>query len=50
MRTPPKKVSEQVSAEIVQNGDGFEVRPPEWAAGGSRVSVDWTLPLPRSGK
>src|SRR6266446_6887456 len=33
-----KKLSKQVSAEIVQNGDGYEVRPT--GAGNSRVSVD----------
>src|SRR6266853_6095744 len=41
-----KKVSEQVSAEIVQNGDGFEVRPTG-VGGGSRVSVDLDVTVPK---
>src|SRR6266851_8254492 len=40
-----KKLSKQVSAEIVQNGDGYEVRPT--GAGNSRVSVDIDITLPR---
>src|SRR6266478_4798289 len=42
-----KKVSEQVSAEIVQNGDGFEVRPTGVGGGGSRVSVDLDVTVPK---
>src|SRR6266853_1488304 len=42
-----KKVSEQVSAEIVQNGDGFEVRPTGVGGGGSRVSVDMDVTVPK---
>src|SRR6266436_22557 len=40
-----KKLSKQVSAEIVQNGDGYEVRPT--GAGNSRVSVDMDITLPK---
>ncbi len=40
-----KKLSKQVSAEIVQNGDGYEVRPT--GAGNSRVSVDMDVTLPK---
>jgi DUF4097 and DUF4098 domain-containing protein YvlB len=42
-----KKVSEQVSAEIVQNGDGFEVRPTGVGGGRSRVSVDMDVTVPK---
>jgi hypothetical protein len=40
-----KKLSEQVSAEIVQNGDGYEVRPT--GAGNSHVSVDMDVTVPK---
>jgi DUF4097 and DUF4098 domain-containing protein YvlB len=40
-----KRLSEQVSAEIVQNGDGFEVRPS--GIGNSRVSVDMDITVPK---
>jgi DUF4097 and DUF4098 domain-containing protein YvlB len=40
-----KRLSEHVSAEIVQNGDGYEVRPT--GAGNSRVSVDMDITVPR---
>jgi Toastrack DUF4097 len=40
-----KKVSEHVSAEIVQNGDGYEVRPTG-GGGNSRVSVDMDITVP----
>jgi len=42
-----KKLSEQVSAEIVQNGDGFEVRPTGLGGRGSRVSVDMDVTVPK---
>ena len=42
-----KKVSERVSAEIVQNGDGFEVRPTGVRGGNSRVSVDLDITVPK---
>ena len=42
-----KRLSERVSAEIVQNGDGFEVRPTGAAGGGSRVSVDMDITVPK---
>jgi hypothetical protein len=41
-----KRLSEQVSAEIVQNGDGFEVRPTG-GGGNSRVSVEMDIALPK---
>jgi hypothetical protein len=41
-----KKVSERVSAEIVQNGDGYEVRPTG-SGGNSRVSVDLDITVPK---
>jgi len=40
-----KKLSDQVSAEIVQNGDGYEVRPT--GAGNSHVSVDMDIAVPK---
>jgi hypothetical protein len=42
-----KKVSDKVSAEIVQNGDGFEVRPTGLSGRGSRVSVDIDVAVPK---
>src|SRR6266849_2353966 len=42
-----KKLSEQVSAEIVQNGDGYEVRPTGVGGGNSRVSVDMDITVPK---
>jgi hypothetical protein len=42
-----KKVSERVSAEIVQNGDGFEVRPTGVGGGNARVSVDMDITVPK---
>jgi hypothetical protein len=42
-----KKLSEQVSAEIVQNGDGFEVRPTGVRGGNSRVSIDMDISVPK---
>ncbi|HXN53338.1 MAG TPA: DUF4097 family beta strand repeat-containing protein [Candidatus Acidoferrum sp.] len=42
-----KRLSEQVSAEIVQNGDGFEVRPTSIGGGNSRVSVDMDITVPK---
>jgi len=41
-----KRLSEQVSAEIVQNGDGYEVRPTG-GGGNSRVSVDLDISIPK---
>ncbi|MCU1243327.1 MAG: hypothetical protein JWO71_4053 [Candidatus Acidoferrum typicum] len=40
-----KKLGEHVSAEIVQNGDGYEVRPTGGA--NSRVSVDMDISVPK---
>jgi hypothetical protein len=42
-----KRLGEKVSAEIVQNGDGFEVRPIGVGGGGSRVSVDLDITVPK---
>jgi hypothetical protein len=42
-----KRLGEKVSAEIVQNGDGFEVRPTGVGGGGSRVSVDMDITVPK---
>jgi Toastrack DUF4097/LiaI-LiaF-like transmembrane region len=42
-----KKVSDKVSAEIVQNGDGFEVRPTGLSGRGSRVSGDIDVAVPK---
>jgi len=42
-----KKASERVSAEIVQNGDGFEVRPTGVGGGNARVSVDMDITVPK---
>src|SRR3984893_601832 len=41
-----KKLSDRVSAEIVQNGDGYEVRPTG-SAGNSRISVDMDITVPK---
>jgi Putative adhesin/Domain of unknown function (DUF5668) len=41
-----KRVSEKVSAEIVQNGDGYEIRPTG-GSGNSRVSVDMDITVPK---
>jgi hypothetical protein len=41
-----KKLSERVSAEIVQNGDGYEVRPTG-SGGNSRVRVDMDVTVPK---
>src|ERR1700732_5282263 len=41
-----RRKSEGVSAEIVQNGDGYEVRPTG-AGGDSRVSVDLNVVVPK---
>jgi hypothetical protein len=40
-----KRMSEHVSAEIVQNGDGFEVRPT--GVGNSRISVEMDITVPK---
>jgi Domain of unknown function (DUF5668)/Putative adhesin len=42
-----KRLGEKVSAEIVQNGDGFEVRPTGVGGGRSRVSVDMDITVPK---
>jgi Putative adhesin/Domain of unknown function (DUF5668) len=41
-----RKLGERVSAEIVQNGDGYEVRPTG-SGGNSRVSVDMDITVPK---
>ena len=40
-----KKLSERVSAEIVKNGDGYDVNPT--GGGNSRVSVDLDITVPK---
>jgi Putative adhesin/Domain of unknown function (DUF5668) len=42
-----KRLSGQVSAEIVQNGDGYEVRPTGVGGGNSRVSMDLDITVPK---
>jgi len=42
-----KRLGGQVSAEIVQNGDGFEVRPTGVGGGNSRISVDMDITVPK---
>jgi DUF4097 and DUF4098 domain-containing protein YvlB len=41
-----RKLGERVSAEIVQNGDGYEVRPTG-SGGNLRVSVDMDISVPK---
>src|SRR5713226_6025162 len=41
-----KRMGENVSAEIVQNGDGYEVRPTG-TSGDARVSVDMDVAVPK---
>jgi Putative adhesin/Domain of unknown function (DUF5668) len=41
-----KRLGEKVSAEIVQNGDGYEIRPTG-GGGNSRISVDMDITLPK---
>src|SRR5229473_3324965 len=41
-----KRMGENVSAEIVQNGDGYEVRPTG-TSGDARVSVDMDVVVPK---
>jgi hypothetical protein len=41
-----QRLGEHVSAEIVQNGDGYEVRPTGVGRNGSRVGVDMDLVVP----
>jgi Putative adhesin/Domain of unknown function (DUF5668) len=41
-----KKLSEQVSAEIVQNGDGYEIRPTG-GGGNARITVDMDITVPQ---
>lgn len=42
-----RKLSEKISAEVVQNGDGFEIRPTGAGGGNSRVSVDMDITVPK---
>jgi Putative adhesin/Domain of unknown function (DUF5668) len=42
-----RRLGEHVSAEIVQNGDGYEVRPTGGGSGNSRVSVDMDITVPK---
>ena len=42
-----KRMGESVSAEVVQNGDGYEIRPTGVGAGNSRISVDLDISVPK---
>jgi Putative adhesin/Domain of unknown function (DUF5668) len=41
-----EKIGKQANIEIVQNGDGFEIRPTGAAEGNSRVAVDMDIAVP----
>src|SRR5712691_7226602 len=42
-----QKVADKVGVEIVQNGDGYEVRPTGAGTGDSRMSVDLDVAVPK---
>src|SRR6266481_1595131 len=42
-----QKAAEKVGVEIVQNGDGYEVRPMGISAGDSRISMDLDVAVPK---
>jgi hypothetical protein len=42
-----QKIAEHVGVEIVQNGDGYEIRPTGTSAGDSRISVDLEVSVPK---
>jgi hypothetical protein len=42
-----RRIGESVSAEIVQNGDNYEVRPTGLGLGDSRISVDMEVSVPQ---
>jgi hypothetical protein len=42
------RIAPKVSAEIIPNGDGFEVRPSGPSGGDSRVSLDMDLTVPKN--
>jgi hypothetical protein len=42
-----QKAAEKVSVEIVQNGDGYEVRPTGISASDSRISLDLDMAVPK---
>ena len=45
--TDAQKLADPVSAEIVQNGDGYEIHPTGTGAGDSRVSLDLEVSIPK---
>src|SRR5260370_889099 len=42
-----QKVADGVGVEIVQNGDGYEIRPTGVSAGDSRISLDLDVAIPK---
>jgi DUF4097 and DUF4098 domain-containing protein YvlB len=42
-----QKIADRVGVEIVKNGDGYEVRPTEPGSGGSRLSLDLDVAVPK---
>lgn len=42
-----QKIADRVGVEIVKNGDGYEVRPTEPSNGGSRLSLDLDVAVPK---
>jgi DUF4097 and DUF4098 domain-containing protein YvlB len=42
-----QKVADGVGVEIVQNGDGYEIRPTGVSTGDSRISVDLEVAIPK---
>jgi DUF4097 and DUF4098 domain-containing protein YvlB len=46
--TDAQRLATPVSAEIVQNGDGYEIHPTGIGAGDSRVSLDLDVSVPKN--
>ncbi|HUE56027.1 MAG TPA: DUF4097 family beta strand repeat-containing protein [Candidatus Udaeobacter sp.] len=46
--TDAQKLADPVSAEIVQNGDGYEIHPTGTGAGDSRISLDLDVSVPKN--
>lgn len=42
-----RQTADRAGVEIVKNGDGYEVRPTEPGAGGSHISMDLDVELPK---
>ena len=42
-----QQIADKVGVEIVQNGDGYEIRPTGGSAGDSRVSMDLEVSVPK---